>query len=497
MPKKTPPHLRAHRRQNLAPSSTNLIPTPLFRRLFQEDFQDAQGEYSENEDGDQDSDQEGNRQSTSRNRRDTQQNHQSPHQQSNPRRGKQLPIVTNPRRRGKQLRPPKQQVPRVLDPTFSTKARNNQHLPTNSNNEGHNNQDLDDMSSSSMNESSDEESEQSVASLRRQLRQANKQLKAYKGSGKVKKKSERKDDMERLIKNTIRNVLWRTVKFLTHTTQKMEISERVRSMLELEEHEGDSPAAVAARENWLRVYSCVVTSEINKCRSYVIGRIRDAVGDYRDAHDGKFYSVKELRKCSIRKINTVEEEEMFVFYIDKLLPRATGNTDHWGLTKRCFETPSMCAFPEDPEKLFVPPSTEGFLMVVLEGYWLVWEKQWNYKKLHGKKAELPCPRGTKEKPLTDDDKLWLSKYTNMDAGQREFGGWKTTGINRFVEYTGNCKKSRAVAKAATVEAKALPVVRANNKITVATLAEYTDKKRKSPTTVAEEMEAIVTYGDEK
>jgi hypothetical protein len=45
-----------------------------------------------------------------------------------------------------------------------------------------------------------------------------------------------------------------------------------------------------------------------------------------------------------------------------------------------------------------------------------------------KKAELPCPRAKKQKNCPLRTK-WLSKYTNMDNGQREFVWWPE-GIKR-------------------------------------------------------------------
>jgi hypothetical protein len=75
--------------------------------------------------------------------------------------------------------------------------------------------------------------------------------------------------MERLIKNKVRCELWRTIKFITHTSKRGEITEKLRHV-EPEAHEGNSPAQ-AARENWCRIYESVVMSEINKCRTYVIG----------------------------------------------------------------------------------------------------------------------------------------------------------------------------------------------------------------------------------
>jgi hypothetical protein len=301
--------------------------------------------------------------------------------------------------------------------------------------------------------------------------------------------------MERLIKDKVRCELWRTIKFITHTSQKEEITEKLRGMLNLEAHEGNSPAAQAARENWCRIYESVVMSEINKCRTYVIGRIREAVFEYKDTHKGEFPPLDLWKLCASREI---KEDNMTVFvdYMDKLLPRATGNTVHWGKSKRCFETVSTCSFPGTPEAMFVPPSTEGFLLTVLEGYGTVWHKQWLFKQEHGKKAELPCPRAKQGEELSAEDKTWLSKYTNMDNGQKEFGGWLPEGIKKFVDNTIMVRQARQMGRAPTLEARALALMRTRNGVTVQTAAEFNDKKRKNDKNKENEMELIVTYGVE-
>jgi hypothetical protein len=68
--------------------------------------------------------------------------------------------------------------------------------------------------------------------------------------------------MERLIK-TRYDVSYGAPSNLSPTPPKREM-ERLRGMLNLEAHEGNSPAAQAARE-WCRIYESVVMSEINKC----------------------------------------------------------------------------------------------------------------------------------------------------------------------------------------------------------------------------------------
>jgi hypothetical protein len=136
--------------------------------------------------------------------------------------------------------------------------------------------------------------------LQKQLKEANHQLQAYKGGHRGKKKVGGKKDMERLIKNKVRCELWRTIKFITHTS-KRERLRRNLGMLNLRLMKVTHPAQ-AARENWCRIYESVVMSEINKCRTYVIGRIHEAVFEYKDTHEGEFPPLDLWKLCASREI---------------------------------------------------------------------------------------------------------------------------------------------------------------------------------------------------
>jgi hypothetical protein len=136
-------------------------------------------------------------------------------------------------------------------------------------------------------------------------------------------------------------------------------------------------------------------SEINKCRTYVIGRIHEAVFEYKDTHEGEFPPLDLWKLCASREI---KEDNMTVFvdYMDKLLPRATGNTVHWGKSKRCFETVSACNFPGNPKPCLFLQVLKVFCSLSSKVMGQC-GKQWLFKQEHGKKAELPCPDAKQQK----------------------------------------------------------------------------------------------------
>jgi hypothetical protein len=133
--------------------------------------------------------------------------------------------------------------------------------------------------------------------------------------------------MERLIKKRY-DVSYGTIKFITHTCKKGEITEKLRGMLNLRLMKVTHPRAGSTR-NWCRIYESVVMSR-NQQMSYLRHRrIHEAVFEYKDTHEGEFPPLDLWKLCASREI---KEDNMTVFvdYMDKLLPRATGNTVHWG-----------------------------------------------------------------------------------------------------------------------------------------------------------------------
>jgi hypothetical protein len=91
----------------------------------------------------------------------------------------------------------------------------------------------------------------------------------------------------------------------------------------------------------------------------------------------------------------IKEDNMTVFvdYMDKLLPRATGNTVHWGKV-------SDASRPLVPAVFQVTchvcsSSTEGILLTILEGYGTVWAKQWLSSRNMARKPSFHAPMRNK------------------------------------------------------------------------------------------------------
>jgi hypothetical protein len=142
-----------------------------------------------------------------------------------------------------------------------------------------------------------------------------------------------------------------------------------------------------------------------------------------------WWRVSSTMSC-VQVAKSEDNMTVFVDYMDKLA-RATGNTVHWGKVSDA-SRPLVRAVFQVPQAMFVPQvlrfcslsskvmgqcgTNSGFQA----GTW-----QESRASMPPMQKQLKCPLRTN----------LLSKFTNMDIGQREFGGWLPVGINKFVVNT--------------------------------------------------------------
>lgn len=340
------------------------------------------------------------------------------------------------------------------------------------------------------------ETDQQIADLQAQLA-ASQQAHVARGATASKKKRERSDEMEKLIAKTVKDVTWRTVKYVTSDKQEQQLAIMVLDNLGLDEYLGNDAETQARRQVWLSVYASYCTQELNKTRSYVISRLKEAAFEYMDAHDGKLPSPAQIISCGKRVVTVPAMRTLFEWYVDKYLVRAAGNTTHWNENKRLFEIISECHFPGEPTKYYITASTEAFACIVFDGYSLVWKNQWQLKK-DNKKAKIPVPRRKKGVVLTAQQKSLRSKYTDMDNGQTRFGGWNTEAIRKFTQLKDLIKEARALEPNLDVERDCMASLKVEHGLEEEeTLEEYLSKKKKSKkTSSAPVVEEIDCFGDE-
>lgn len=323
------------------------------------------------------------------------------------------------------------------------------------------------------------------------------------------KKGKQVKEMKDLIYQTVKNTAWRTTKFVTSQAQEVRLANLVFDNLGMEEYaDVNDPTLPARRETWMETYQEYCLTCLNSVRTYIIGQMKKVCFAYMDDHNGNMPVLDDVFDCTRRTCNltrsiwtegTADEDTLVRWYFDELLPRTTGNTNHWSESKRFFTPCSECTMVEPPfaGKLYLTPSTEAFALIVMDGYRVVWQKQFKQKREEGRNSKIKTPRVKAGMELSADDKEWRCKYTDMDNGQSRYGGWNTEGITKFARHLKGIKESRAMARNVTAETRIMVAIRGYHGVTQTNLRDYDlSRKKRQRDSTAVQREPIETCFDD-
>ena len=208
---------------------------------------------------------------------------------------------------------------------------------------------------------------------------------------------------------------------------------------------------------------------------------------------GRYPSVDDIKKCAERKIATEADRELYVWYINSLLPAACGNKYEWPESKRPFEYPSTFHLQNKPNSQHIPCSTEAYIVAAWSNYIAVWKNQYDWLQQHeGEESKMPKPRIKKGKKPTDQEKQFLAKWTSSDdSSTNKWGGWRREGIIYFHQVQLAIAKARKTDECKEVERQGMEDLRLKLNITVTTEDEYLKtKRRKSTQRVEDQMEEV-------
>ena len=298
------------------------------------------------------------------------------------------------------------------------------------------------------------------------------------------------DAMKSLIKETIRENIWRFCKFVpTKDESEMRVGGKIFDALKpklptlqkLNNHQ---------KRAWVRAHLLVFGCMINSTRSYAVSEMKKAAMKYYHAHGNTLPSVDDFIACAQRKIDVTKEDavKVYEFYWDEILPRACANMTDWGKDKRHYATISEAAPLDNPNKVFVPPSTEAFCVLMYHNHRDSWvemakvsaEVGGGRKLSHGKKNG-----GNDGEPYVITPKcvrLYADKYkplwSDSEGGSSRTGGFTKAGLKKFQEYVDMVKAARELPESLEVEKKFLEVLRKKYDITCQTIEEEKAKKKR-------------------
>ena len=314
---------------------------------------------------------------------------------------------------------------------------------------------------------SDDES-RNVAGLQAKLRDQDRKIKSLE-SGSKNRKDAKNSAMKSVIKGVIKTKVWRLVKFVSTEEDLKRAAIKILGLSGIQGYDITSkePEEVAKVDEWCDENSQIVSSQLNDHRSYVVSRIKDVCFEYLDEHVGKeLPSIQQILYILDR--DTRSQEAVFIWWWDKVLEKATGNTIHWNQDIRYYETISASLVGNTPKVLNMTSSTEAFAAVCYESNRQKWHRMHQLKKENPKKKHIKIFKNAGEVKnrnpahhyaYTDDYPELESTYTDSKAGQQKFGGWKTAGLDKFVKLRIANAKARRTTGGKELEALTLAKLR--------------------------------------
>lgn len=211
--------------------------------------------------------------------------------------------------------------------------------------------------------------------------------------------------MKHLIRQVVRDYLWKAVKFIRSTSMQDTCAQQVLLLLNLDKFQGNSPQAVQNRRAWLATYSPLCTTVLNETRTYVQSRIKVAAEDWMDEHGGEMPDLKLLEKCVDRTIDLENEDEAEIwrYWWTQVLPKATANAFDWNTEKSHYHTIATAAPPTHPNQHYVPPSTEAFALAAFENNKDKWPRMFALAKEH--KGWTLTPKLKKDEKVVHEESV--------------------------------------------------------------------------------------------
>lgn len=305
------------------------------------------------------------------------------------------------------------------------------------------------------------------------------QIREAGGVKKLAKKTMNRAVMVEIITAVRSQNVWGKVKFLTANHE-----DRYLNMVLDEMGFGHSQSATWI-ENWKNTYGDYAVKQLNEARSYVQSQLRTVVLNYMDNNPSP-PQLTDILKCLNRDINLEDDDEMelFEWYWDEFLPKATCNCKVFKDSQRHYATISTAAPLNEPNNLYMSISNEAFAVLMFENNrtrWMRYKevKDQNahsnkkltaakFKQVDGKPSKIPGQEGeTQETPkeiLVFGDKF-RGKWSKCDSGQAKYGGWSADGLKRYKALRALAKAGRAKADCQTIEEASLHSVRQRLQLT--------------------------------
>jgi len=247
-----------------------------------------------------------------------------------------------------------------------------------------------------------------------------------------------------ILLNSMKEECWRRVQFVGNSTMLMELTSMWLTYCGrgvFTDPKGN------VKQEYVYNYADVCRKELNKLRSDTVSKIKDVCNIYWTENDKKLPSISALEMI-VRRDPKVDRE-LFVWWWSELMPKLPGKGTTW--TQERFTNYTLSDCKDGNTTCYITPGLEAFALLTIENNHEKWPISYEFK-LHDKAKIVPVkkiipgrhvdiPGVKKYMSWTENPKL-KPKYTEQGAGRVEFGGYKGTGLSRYLKLRAECKAAR-------------------------------------------------------
>jgi len=220
------------------------------------------------------------------------------------------------------------------------------------------------------------------------------------------KQKKAKKGMENLVRDVVRNHLFRIVKFIPNPEAQAIAVKKVHKWLNFLAMQGNSLKAQQLIKDFDETNGPLVTCLLNEHRSYVTSQIKGVVHKRFLANNNTLPTSEELIALLTRDFALQgdapgldkEDYNKLGWCITEFLPKACDTQADWGPEHHLHMTVQKGAPRKCPKRLYVTSTTEAFAVSVVENNREAWPAQWAAKAEHGnygivRKAKGPTSNG--------------------------------------------------------------------------------------------------------
>ena len=279
------------------------------------------------------------------------------------------------------------------------------------------------------------------------------------------------------VNSAMKDTVFKICKFLTSPEQENQFMEQVVEAMDVASLKGNTDDAVCERGRFMVNYKKHCVSELNSLRGYAQAQMKAVAWEWLGSHGNTLPPLEKIVRCANRNLSpkNAANKDTIMFYVNLMMPKMTGNARDFSNKVRYYYTISEAKSNPNVSLVDITPETEAFGLLVLENNYEKWPEL--------KKLEDALPKNNKKsqvvktkKPEHDDNtttnffyedknpKL-KTKYTDPSVGQKEYGGWTTEGIKRYVTFRQSIAYVRKTEGAKTWEAAVLDIIRNERGIT--------------------------------